>query len=260
MSVTERPVVIRSVGSKPARLRTDGWWVYPLVTVVILTLFVIYGTFVAFANADYFVDPYLSPFYSPCLAATCDETTWNIIGDWWKISPALLVLPFPLTFRLTCYYYRKAYYRSFLWSPPACAVPDAQSRYRGESRFPLILQNAHRYFFYLAIPFPIILLWDAIKAFNFDGEFGMGLGTLVLLSNAVLLGLYTFSCHSCRHLVGGGLRSLSGSPIRRRLWRGVTRLNTRHAEIAWISLFGVAIADLYVRLLANNVFSDPRFF
>ena len=35
-------------------------------------------------------------------------------------NPALLVLPFPLTFRLTCYYYRKAYYRAFFWSPPAC--------------------------------------------------------------------------------------------------------------------------------------------
>jgi hypothetical protein len=31
-------------------------------------------------------------------------------------------------------------------------------------------------------------------------------------------------------------------------------------QYAWISLFGVLIADLYVRLLANGVFSDPRFF
>ena len=260
MSVTEQPVVIRRRDGKPARMRTDGWWVSPLVTVVVLTGFVIYGSWVAFANADYFVEPYLSPFYSPCLAAICDETTWNIIGDWWRISPALLILPFPLGFRLTCYYYRKAYYRSFLWSPPACAVPDAQSRYRGETRFPLILQNAHRYFFYLALPFPILLLWDGIKAFSFEGEFGMGLGTLILLTNAALLGLYTFSCHSCRHLVGGSLKALSGSPIRRRLWRVVTRLNARHPAIAWVSLFGVAIADLYVRLLANNVFTDPRFF
>ena len=230
------------------------------MTVLVLTGFVIYGTWVAFVNTDYFVDPYLSPFYSPCLAANCAETTWNIIGDWWTLSPALLILPFPLGFRLTCYYYRKAYYRSFFWSPPACAVPDAQSKYRGESRFPLILQNAHRFFFYLALPFPIILFWDGLKAFNFDGEFGMGVGTVILLTNAILLGLYTFSCHSCRHLVGGGLRTLSGSPIRRRLWGAVTRLNARHPEIAWISLFGVALTDLYVRLLANNVITDLRLF
>lgn len=260
MSVTERPVVIRPPRGKPPRLRIDRWWVSPLVTVVVLTGFVIYGTWVALINTDYFVDPYLSPFYSPCLAANCDETTWNLVGDWWKFSPALLILPFPLGFRLTCYYYRKAYYRSFLWSPPACAVPDAQSSYRGETRFPLLLQNAHRYFFYLALPFPIILFWDGLKAFNFDGEFGMGVGTLILLSNAVLLGLYTFSCHSCRHLVGGGLRTLSRSPIRSRLSQAVTRLNARHPQIAWISLFGVALTDLYIRLLANNVIIDLRFF
>jgi hypothetical protein len=260
MNVTEQQIVIRASGTKPPNLRTDGWWIGPLITVVVLSAFVIYGTWVALANADYFVDPYLSPFYSPCLAANCDETTWNIVGDWWRLSPALLILPFPLLFRTTCYYYRKAYYRSFAWSPPACAVPDAQSRYRGETRFPLILQNAHRYFFYLALPFPVILLWDASKAFNFDGEFGMGLGTVVLLVNAVLLGLYTLSCHSCRHLIGGGLKTLSRAPIRYRLWRVVTRLNLRHSGLAWVSLFGVALADLYVRLLANGVFTDPRFF
>ena len=87
MSVTEQPVTIRGPGSKPARLRIDRWWVSPLVTVVVLTGFVIYGTWVALVNTDYFVDPYLSPFYSPCLAANCDETTWNIIGDWWRLSP-----------------------------------------------------------------------------------------------------------------------------------------------------------------------------
>ena len=259
MTVTEQPVVVRTrLGGR--NLRTDRWWLPPLVTVVILAGFIVYGTWVAFANTDYYVDPYLSPFYSPCLADNCDHKTWNIIGDWWGLSPALLILPFPLLFRLTCYYYRKAYYRSFMWSPPACAVPDKMSRYRGESRFPLILQNAHRYFFYLALPFPLILLWDAIKAFDFGGEFGMGLGTLILLVNAVLLGTYTLSCHSCRHLCGGHVNSFSQAPVRYRLWKGVTRLNTRHMEIAWVSLFGVLISDLYVRLLANNVFDDPRFF
>jgi hypothetical protein len=132
-------------------LRKDRWWLAPLVTVTVLGGFVIYGTWVAFANRDYFADPYLSPFYSPCLAASCQEPTWAIVGSWWPLSPALLVLPFPLGFRLTCYYYRKAYYRSFWWAPPACAVPDARPRYTGETRFPLILQNIHRYFFYLAL-------------------------------------------------------------------------------------------------------------
>jgi hypothetical protein len=139
-------------------------------------------------------------------------------------------------------------------------VPDAPSRYRGESRFPLILQNVHRYFFYLALPFPIILYWDAFKAFDFDGELGMGLGTLILLANATLLGLYTLSCHSCRHLCGGHVDSFSKAPVRSRLWRIATPLNVRHMPIAWVSLVGVALTDLYVRLVASDVISDPRFF
>ena len=259
-AVTERPVDIRTGSRWIHTLRTDRWWVEPLVTVGVLSAFVVYGTFVAFVNTDYFVDPYLSPFFSPCLASNCEEATWDLFGTHWGFSPALLILPFPLGFRLTCYYYRKAYYRSFLWSPPACAVSDFRSSYTGETKFPLILQNVHRYFFYLALPFPIILLYDALRAFRFEGEFGMGLGTLILLANAVLLGLYTLSCHSCRHLVGGGTNLLSQAPIRRRLWGVSTRLNARHMQYAWISLFGVLIADLYVRLLANGVFSDPRFF
>jgi peptidoglycan biosynthesis protein MviN/MurJ (putative lipid II flippase) len=35
-------------------------------------------------------------------------------------------------------------------SPPACAVPDGHERYSGETRFPLIFQNLHRYAFYAA--------------------------------------------------------------------------------------------------------------
>ena len=162
--------------------RTDAWWLPALVTAVVLSAFVVYATWAALVNADYYADPYLSPFYSPCLAANCEHTTWSVVGDWWTLSPALLILPIPLGFRLTCYYYRKAYYRAFFWSPPACAVRDARTTYSGESRFPFILQNAHRYFFYLTLPFPLILLWDGIRAFDFPDGFGMGLGTLILLS------------------------------------------------------------------------------
>ena len=243
-----------------ATLRRDAWWAPSLVTVVVLGGFIIYGSWVAFANANYFADPYLSPFYSPCLASNCAHATWPVIGNWWTLSPALLILPFPLGFRLTCYYYRKAYYRAFWQSPPACAVAEPHKRYTGETRFPLILQNIHRYFFYAAIPFPILLFIDGIRAFSFPDGFGMGLGTLILLGNATLLGAYTLSCHSCRHLCGGHVDVFSRSPLRFRLWRFVTRLNIRHGEIAWVSLFGVALTDLYVRLVASGVISDPRFF
>jgi hypothetical protein len=243
-----------------ATRRTDAWWVPPLVTAVVLSAFVVYATWAALVNADYYADPYLSPFYSPCLAANCEHATWDVVGEWWNLSPALLILPIPLGFRLTCYYYRKAYYRAFFWSPPACAVKDAPPRYTGEARFPLILQNVHRYFFYLILPFPIILLWDGLRAFDFPDGFGMGLGTLILLTNAVLLGAYTVSCHSCRHLCGGHVDVFSGSPRRYRLWRLVSSLNARHMPIAWVSLVAVALADLYVRLVATGTIDDPRFF
>src|SRR5688500_12742337 len=89
-----------SIGVAP-HLRRDRWWVAPLITVVVLGAFILYGTWVAFVNADYYTEPYLSPFYSPCLAANCDHATWELFGDWWTLSPALIILPIPLTFRAT---------------------------------------------------------------------------------------------------------------------------------------------------------------
>jgi hypothetical protein len=242
-----------------ATQRTDAWWLAPLVTAVVLSVFVIYATWAALVNTDYYADPYLSPFYSPCIAANCDHTTWSVVGDWWTLSPALLILPIPLGFRLTCYYYRKAYYRAFFLSPPGCAVRDARTSYSGEARFPFILQNVHRYFFYLILPFPFILLWDGIRAFDFPGGFGVGLGTVILLVNAALLGAYTVSCHSCRHLCGGHIDVFSQSPRRHRVWGLVTALNARHMQIAWLSLVAVAATDLYIRLVATGTIDDPRF-
>jgi hypothetical protein len=258
--LSSRTLTQRRAAVGERTLRRDTWWLEPVVTVTVLAAFVVYGTWTAFADRNYFVDPYISPFYSPCLAANCVHPSWELVGDWWKLSPALLVLPFPLAFRLTCYYYRKAYYRSFWWAPPACAVPDARARYSGETRFPLILQNVHRYFFYLALPFPIILTWDALQAFNFPDGFGMGLGTVILLVNAALLWLYTLSCHSCRHLCGGGLNLFSKAPLRYWLWRQITVLNSRHMLLAWTSLVVVALTDVYVRLVATGTITDLRFF
>jgi hypothetical protein len=186
------------------------------------------------------------------------HVTLPLLGSWWTFSPAILILWIPLGFRATCYYYRKAYYRSFFWSPPACAVPDAPKSYHGETRFPFIHQNLHRYFFWLSLLVLLFLWWDALLAFRFPTGFGIGLGTVILVANAALLSLYSFSCHSCRYLCGGYLDSFKDAPIRYRLWRTVNRLNARHGLFAWISLFGVALTDLYVRLVATGVIQDPR--
>ena len=246
-------------------LRRDRWWIQPAITVAVLVAFVAYSSWRAFENAYYYASPYISPFYSPCLATNCvpgSSDLGTVFGDWWRLSPALLILVFPLGFRLTCYYYRKAYYRSFWLSPPGCAVAEPHKSYSGETRFPLVLQNAHRWFFYIGLVFNVILTWDAILGFrNPQGQWGhMGLGTLVLLTNAVLLWLYSLSCHSCRHAVGGRLTHFSKHPLRYKAWTFVSRLNARHALFAWISLFGVALTDVYVTLLARGVISDLRFF
>jgi hypothetical protein len=244
-------------------LRLDRWWVQPLLTVLVLVAFIVYSSFRAFQNAYYFSEPYISPFYSPCLTTACEGDTFPKLftGPTW-ISPALYILIFPLGIRLTCYYYRKAYYRSFWLSPPACAVAEPHRRYTGETRFPLIFQNVHRYFLYAALVINVILFYDAVLAFRDEtGEWGhMGLGALVLLANAVLLALYSLSCHSCRHIVGGRLNHFSKHPLRYRFWTLVSRLNARHMQYAWASLASVALADLYVFLLATGTISDPRFF
>ena len=147
-------------------LRQDRWWVSPTISFIILFGFVIYATYAAIVNRNYYYKPYISPFYSPCLAHICGSTTngnvgvpphLSIFGPWWAISPAILILIFPLGFRMTCYYYRRAYYRAFWFSPPACAVGEPHKSYSGETRFPLIMQNVHRYFFYIGLVFNVIL-------------------------------------------------------------------------------------------------------
>lgn len=237
-------------------LRQDLWWVEPMLVVLGLGGFAIYATWVAFQNAHYYSAPYLSPFYSPCISANCVHVSIPIVGSWWNLSPALLILWIPGGFRATCYYYRKAYYRSFFWSPPACAVRDVAKEYTGETAFPLVLQNIHRYFFWLSLLVVAFLWWDAVLSFRFSDGFGIGLGSLMLLINAFLLSLYSLSCHSCRHLCGGHLNTFSQSPTRHGMWQIVSRLNEHHMLYAWVSLIWVGLTDLYVRLLSMGIIQD----
>jgi len=244
-------------------LRTDRWWLQPAITVTVLVLFIVYSTLRAFENANYFVEPYISPFYSPCITTACEGDTFpELFSGPSFLTPALYILVVPLGFRLTCYYYRKAYYRAFWLSPPACAVAEPHASYTGETRFPLLFQNLHRYFFYSGLVFNVILTYDAVLAFRDpEGQWGhVGLGTLVLLTNATLLWLYSLSCHSCRHIIGGRLTHFSRHPVRYRAWTLVSRLNARHMQLAWVSLVFVAFTDFYVRLLATGALTDPRLF
>jgi hypothetical protein len=248
-------------------LRTDRWWLQPLVTNIGLSAFIIYATVRAFWGSAYWVDQYhyLTPFYSPCVSQSC-EAHASHLGVWfghfpWWIPLGALVLPFLLGFRITCYYYRKAYYRSVWQSPTGCAVPEPRAHYTGETRLPLIIQNSHRYFFYFAVVVSLINTYDAIMAFHSPhGGFGFGLGNVILVVNVLLLWTYTISCHSCRHVTGGRLRHFSKHPVRYWIWTQVSKLNTRHQLFAWITLGTLALTDFYVMLVASSAIGDPRFY
>jgi len=245
--------------------RRDAWWVTPAVQFLVLSSFVVYATWAAFQNQHYTFGPYLSPFYSPEIFGDSAHawfgpkpSSWPA---WLPFSPALLILPLPGLFRVTCYYYRGAYYKAFWADPPSCAVGEPRSTYLGENSFPLILQNVHRYFLYAALVFLIILGYDVWKALWFTNaagsvSFGVGLGTLLLLTNLVLLSGYTFGCHSLRHLVAG-LRD-EMSPGRYTAFRCATCFNRRHMAWAWCSLISVVSADVYIRLCSMGIWHDWR--
>src|SRR5258705_2156943 len=213
-----------------ATLRTAAWWIEQLLVVLVLGGFGVYATWAALQTAHYYAVPYLSPFYSPCLAANCHHVTLPLIGSWWNLSPAFLILWIPGGFRATCYYYRKAYYRSFFQSPPACPVRDASKSYSGETRFPFLLKNLHRYFFYLSLVILAFLWWDAILAFKFPDGFGLGLGTIVLCVNAALLSLFSLSCNSCRHICGGYFYLFPRAPRKFKNWTFLRRPNENHMQ------------------------------
>lgn len=244
--------------------RRDAWWAAPLTVFVVLGAFIAYSTWAALQGAYYEFGPYLSPFYSPLVFGTSHHAWFQTQPSWFPLSPAFLVLWAPGGFRLTCYYYRGAYYKAFWADPPSCTVGEPRKSYLGERSFPLILQNVHRYFLYIALVFLVFLAFDVWKALWFTdaatgaSEFGIGVGTLVLALNVVLLASYTLGCHSLRHLVGGRLTQLSNKPLQQRSYVCVSAFNRRHMLFAWLSLFGVAFADIYVRLCAMGIWHDIR--
>ena len=249
--------------------RRDNWWAAPLSVFLGLSAFIVYATWAAFQGEHYHFGPYLSPFYAPELWGDSPHAWFGPKPGWWPgllpFSPALLILPFPGGFRVTCYYYRGAYYKAFWADPPGCAVGEPRKSYLGERSFPLILQNVHRYFFIAATIILIVLWYDVWKAFWFDNgtgstQFGMGLGTLIMLVNAVLLSGYSMGCHSFRHMIGGFLDRISTAPFRKNVYKVSTACNRKHMNWAWFSLFSVALTDVYIRLCAMGIITDVRLF
>jgi hypothetical protein len=242
--------------------RADNWWVTPLAVFLGFSTFIVYSTWAAFQGNHYEFGPYLSPFYSPLFFGDSPHALLaarpSFIPAW--VTAAMLILWAPGGFRFTCYYYRGAYYKAFWADPPSCTVGEPRQKYLGERSFPLIVQNIHRYFLYLAVIFIVLLAHDVWKALWFDGHFGIGVGTLVLAANVVLLSCYTFGCHSMRHLIGGVKDRLSGTPVRKQAYDCVSCLNRRHMLFAWCSLFSVGFSDLYIRMCSMGVWTDWRIF
>ena len=142
-------------------MRADVWWAQPLLVFLGLGTFIVYSTWAAFQGESYYFGNYVSPFYSPEIFGSSPHSWFGPKPNWWPswllFSPALLILWAPGGFRLTCYYYRGAYYKAFWADPPACTVGEPRKTYLGERSFPLIMQNVHRYFLYLALAFIVTL-------------------------------------------------------------------------------------------------------
>jgi hypothetical protein len=263
-------------------MRKDAWWLPSLLTFLGLLGFIVYSSWAGMQGTHYAAGPYLSPMYSPLLWEAFGQPlsghawlgswpTWmpHLLGGVAPVTPALLILWAPGGFRFTCYYYRGAYYKAFWADPISCAVGEPRKSYWGENSFPLILQNIHRYFLYFALIFIYLLAYDAFNAmwFPVDGlpyshdvpkQFGIGVGTLVLIINPILLGCYTFGCHSLRHLVGGIRDRISSAPLGKKTYDCVSCLNRSHMLFAWLSLFWVGFTDFYVRMVASGVWTDWR--
>jgi hypothetical protein len=255
----------------PRTHRIDRWWVAPLSTGLGLILFFGYLTYRAFHPVHVWFEPYISPTVAPPVftpatgyagSVPVDHAWFGAFPAWWPAflpqSPSFFIPGLAIAFRFTCYYYRGAYYKGWFLTPPACTVRGVSRRYRGETAV-LLFQNLHRYTLYGALFLLACLWWEGITAFFRSGQFGIGVGTVVMVINASLLTGYTFGCHSWRHLIGGRLDCMTcdGAPTTSfRLWQGSTWLNGRHMLFAWISLVWVAFTDFYIYLVSTGTIRD----
>ncbi|WP_249012087.1 hypothetical protein [Conexibacter sp. DBS9H8] len=243
--------------------RRDRWWIGPAWVVTSLTLFGIYTIVRVIVSTRYsgiYTDGahLQSPMFSPDLA--------GIFGFKTTLPWSFLVLWAPLGMRSTCYYYRKSIYRSYFLAPPSCAVAGAARRkYDGETKFPFVFMNFHRFFWYAAAIVVGFLWFDAIRGLFYTvhgtTHFGVSLGSLIMFVDVIALSGFTFGCNSFRHLIGGGLNCFdcsSSAKTRHGLWQRVNILNVNHRQWAWISMFTVWGTDLYIWLAGSGVFTDPH--
>ncbi len=260
--------------------RVDGWQVEPILAGLALVVFIIYATFRALQNdpSQFPGTHYISPLYTPYLPHWAEmfglhlpflEKVPGNGNMGWILSPALFILWVPAGFRATCYFYRRVYYRSLFTAPAACAVDvnpkspliallGSGKKYMGEKALPMVLMNLHRYFFYLAAAFIGLHSIDVICSYFSPGFTGirLGVGSLIITLDVVLLSLYVFSCHSWRHILGGQIDCFSSCPINEARGHAFQRqsiLNAKHGLFGWVSLGFVIVADIYLTALSRGI-------
>jgi hypothetical protein len=168
-------------------------------------------------------------------------------------TPTVLILPLVVLFRLTCYAYRKDYHRHLFYHPNSCPsdlrIDNSDRKYSGETGF-FRIENIHRYFMYTAWAILPFFYYDIYLSITYSGSITLSLGTIILTVNAVAVTVYTFSCHSVRHLIGG-YRDCVNCPAnlgrKNSLYRFQSRLNAHHEAIAWSSLIMFVFVDLFIR-------------
>ncbi len=245
----------------------------PLTTFVVFTSFVVYVDLGAVPGRQL---PLRQLPVAALLARAVRRLAARLFGPWrwpWlpfiKYSPAMLILVFPLAFRMTCYYYRGAYYKAFWADPPACAVGEPRNEYRGEAKWPLLIQNLHRYALYFALIFIVLLSIDVVKGFRFNNP---ATGHAKFGDRASAR-----SCCSSTSCLIGGLHASAAT--RSATWSAAcsTQMSQRAAaqeglrlrelpqppppEVGLVQpVSGWGCTDVYIRLCAMGVIHDLRIF
>ena len=231
--------------------RRDAWWVYPLLTFLGLGASWSTPRGRALQGKNYFSGPYLSPMYSPLLFGQPGEEPGSAPCPAWMpgfVTGAMLILWAPGGFRLTCYYYRGAYYKAFWADPPSCTVGEPRKSYLRRTLLPADPAEHSSLFPVHRADLPGAARHDVWKATRFPDGFGSRRGHAGAARQRDSAGQLHPRMPFAAPPDGRIARSVSRHPARKKVYDCVSCLNRRHMLFAWMSLFWVGFSDLYVRM------------
>ena len=197
-------------------LRRDAWWTELLPVIIVLGGFGLYATLRAFEGAFYSLGT-----LSFAFLFSADRSAASLVAAFSRaagarrparVSRHLLLLPQSLLPRI---FSRSAGLRRGRASQAQISRRD--QHFLSSSRMSTATFYTWPLFFWAFCG------TTPIKGFFFDGQFGIGVGSLILLFNVILLSFYTLSCHSLRHLAGGKMDCFSCATFgsqRAAAWKG----------------------------------------